>query len=343
MIDKALVSIVIPVYNAENYLRECVDSIISQDYKNIEVILIDDGSTDTSSQICDEYDKKYNRINVIHKKNEGVSTARNVGIEESNGKWITFVDADDWIEKDYVSYLYKNGEQNNSEISLTTFPNKVSQENKKYNKLTIDNIQLLSGKDAAKMMLYYKIVISSWNKMFNRNFLRRNNIKFDETMSYGEGFDFVINSMIHANNVCVGRKKIYNYRVDNVNSAMTVFKEKLVIGSIDSQDNIRVRIRQYFKENKKYLCELLYAWEYSNWHTHCDCLNTIYGSKSYKKYKELTKRISKVCRRNAKYAFNKEVPKKDRLKAILYFISPHYCSLIINKVRMRKFNTDIKD
>lgn len=103
-----LVSVIVPVYNVERYLKKCIESIINQTYKNLEIFLVDDGSTDNSGKICDEYAKKDNRINVIHKENKGVSSARNAGINEAKGEWIAFIDADDWIEENYIEELLKN-------------------------------------------------------------------------------------------------------------------------------------------------------------------------------------------------------------------------------------------
>lgn len=333
---KDKVSIVIPVYNAEKYLNKCVDSLLNQTYKNIEIILVNDGSKDSSPSICDKYKEKDKRIKVIHKKNAGVSSARNDGIKTAKGDWVTFVDADDWVEKNYVEYLLKNGVENNSEITLTTYPYKVTDNKKEENDDTPEWVKTIPGYEAAKMMLYYKIVISSWSKMFRKDFLDKNHILFEKDLSYGEGFDFVIHSMINAKSVTISNKKIYNYRVDNVSSAMTVFKEKLVTGSIDSQESIHNRIEKKFK-NDSLLDELMKAWNYSNWHTHCDCLNTIYGSNANKTNKELTKEVSRVCKKKATSAFNKNVPKKDQVKGVLYLVSPRLASFIINKLRMRKF------
>ena len=103
-----LISVVVPIYNVENYIKKCVDSILSQTYKNLEIILVDDGSPDNCPQICDEYAQKDNRIKVIHKENGGLSDARNAGIDISKGKFITFIDSDDYIEKDYVEVLYNS-------------------------------------------------------------------------------------------------------------------------------------------------------------------------------------------------------------------------------------------
>ena len=101
-----LISIVVPIYNVEKYLEKCVESILRQTYKNIEIILVDDGSPDLCGEICENYKKIDKRITVIHKKNGGLSDARNYGIKHSNGKYITFIDSDDYVERDYIEYLY---------------------------------------------------------------------------------------------------------------------------------------------------------------------------------------------------------------------------------------------
>lgn len=100
-----LISVIIPVYNVEKYLEDCINSVIEQSYKNLEIILIDDGSTDSSGVLCDQYAVKDSRIRVIHKKNGGQSTARNVGLEMASGEWITFVDSDDVVHSDMISVL----------------------------------------------------------------------------------------------------------------------------------------------------------------------------------------------------------------------------------------------
>ncbi|MGN1123079.1 MAG: glycosyltransferase family 2 protein [Eubacterium sp.] len=103
--NNPLISIIVPVYNVEKYLDRCLNSIVNQTYQNLEIILVDDGSPDNCPQMCDEWAKKDSRINVIHKSNEGVFCARNIGIENSNGEYISFVDSDDWLEKDALEYL----------------------------------------------------------------------------------------------------------------------------------------------------------------------------------------------------------------------------------------------
>lgn len=111
-----LLSVVVPIYNVEKYLKKCLDSIINQTYKNLEIILVDDGSTDCSGKIADEYGKKDKRIKVIHKKNGGLADARNVGIDNASGKYIAFVDSDDWIDLNTYSESIKTMEKHNSDM-----------------------------------------------------------------------------------------------------------------------------------------------------------------------------------------------------------------------------------
>ena len=115
------VSIIIPVYNVEKYLSKCLDSIINQSFKNFELLLIDDGSSDNSGKICDEYAMNDKRIKVIHKKNEGVSRARNIGIDLSKGRYIMFCDSDDFVKRDWCKKLYDLQKNNLNSICLCGF------------------------------------------------------------------------------------------------------------------------------------------------------------------------------------------------------------------------------
>ena len=113
-----IVSVVIPVFNVEKYIAKCIESLISQTYKKLEIILVDDGSTDYSGKICDEYSKLDNRIFVIHKENGGVSSARNIGMKKTTGSWVSFVDSDDWIETDFIEQLLSEGTKEEADVVL---------------------------------------------------------------------------------------------------------------------------------------------------------------------------------------------------------------------------------
>lgn len=171
---KDLISIIIPVYNVEKYVIKCIDSVINQTYKNIEIILIDDGSSDNSGIICDEYAKKENKITVIHKKNEGLSEARNTGIAASTGKYITFIDSDDFVSSDYIEYLYYILKKYNTCISCCG--HYICFDNKKVAKTSM-NEKTVGKVEALKNILYDKeIDICSWGKLYDSKLFE--NIRF---------------------------------------------------------------------------------------------------------------------------------------------------------------------
>ena len=113
-----LVSIIVPVYNAERYLHRCIDSVLAQTYTNFELLLINDGSKDNSGEICDKYAVKDSRIRVFHKENGGVSSARNMGIDEAKGEWLSFIDSDDWIEPTMYEKMLQELIGNNADICM---------------------------------------------------------------------------------------------------------------------------------------------------------------------------------------------------------------------------------
>lgn len=170
------VSIIVPVYNVEKYLKECIESLINQTYKNIEILLIDDGSTDNSKSICDNYSKKYEFIYTIHKKNGGLSSARNLGIETSKGDYLCFVDSDDFVSKDYVESMLNNLVKHSVLISACGMCHYYDNGRiEEYNFQNID--QIFIGDDAQiylNVLGYYNV--SAANKLFSRDLFK--SIKF---------------------------------------------------------------------------------------------------------------------------------------------------------------------
>lgn len=330
--ENPLISIIVPVYNGEKYLDTCIESILSQDYENIELILIDDGSKDNSYEILKDWEKKDERIKIIHQNNSGVSAARNKGIEEASGLFLTFVDVDDFISNDFVSYYYNMIKKYKAEIALTPKPRKFNKDSKDIKVDVEDNIEVWSGEKATCEMLYYNIAIGPWNKLISKNLIDKYKIRFNTNLAYGEGFNFSVDCFQRAKKIAVGKQKVYNYRVDNPNSVMTKFKLELVTGSIEAQKNIKNNL--VTKTDN-----LLKACKYANWHTYCDCLNTLIGCKVIKENKEIYNEIKKVCRKDAKYAISAPVPKNDKIKGIMYLVNPYITAKIINHFRLRKFTT----
>lgn len=326
-----LISLIVPFYNGEMYLKDCIKSIIEQDYQNIELILVDDGSSDNSKNIADRFAKNDKRISVYHQNNSGVSTARNVGIENSIGEYIGFIDADDYIDKNYVSYFVELIKKENAEIAITPSVRKFDEFNKDIKEdSNNDYVEVWNGVRATKELLYYNVVVSPFNKLFSKKLIEKNRLRFNIELAFGEDFNFAVDCFQRANKVVVGHRIVYNYRVDNKNSAMNKFKERLVDDNIKAQESIRHNL---INPNP----ELLEACRYANWHTCCDCLNTIIGCDVKDKYNEKYKMLKKVCRKDAFSVFKAPISLKNKIKGIVYFLSPYLAAKIINKFMIRKF------
>lgn len=179
-IKQPTLSIIIPVFQAENYLKSCIDSVLSQSFTDFELLLIDDGSTDQSGRICDYYENKDKRIKVIHQDNRGQSAARNIGINLSTGKYIGFVDNDDIVYPSMFEILIKNMEENDSDISSCSF----NQKNEKGEFQHTDHdgqIHVLSNFEGMKALLSRaKLDIYVWTKLYKKKFLEQYSIRFEE-------------------------------------------------------------------------------------------------------------------------------------------------------------------
>lgn len=176
-----LISVVIPVYMVESYLPKCIKSIQNQTYTNIEIILVDDGSKDNCGKMCDEYAKQDNRIKVIHQENGGLSNARNTGITLARGKYITFIDSDDYISDDYITYLYEMIKINKVKISVCGI--KRFYDNKSYTARKHSKYKILTRDEAYQNLLYAQgIDVAAYAKMYQTDLFA--NIRYPEKKVY---------------------------------------------------------------------------------------------------------------------------------------------------------------
>ena len=213
-----LISIIVPIYNVENYLRQCLDSIVAQTYQNFECLLINDGSPDHSADICREYVSKDSRFRYFEKENGGVSSARNLGIEHSKGEYITFIDSDDWVDSDYLEVLYNSLVDERADIAISTYKRFEMGDNCWYvhafqrgydkkvftNKKLMDELLSLDGFDNS-----YRFVSG---KLVHRNMLE--NIAFNVATPYGEDMEFWFKIYMISDKVVYVNKETYNYRTD---------------------------------------------------------------------------------------------------------------------------------
>lgn len=230
MID-SLISVVIPIYNVEKYLDRCINSVLNQTYKNLEIILIDDGSPDNCPQMCNEYAAKDKRIKVIHKRNEGLGYARNTGIKESCGEYIIFIDSDDFIDKNCIKDSYELAKENDADIVVfghyvyengTIKVEKHPVINEQYsNKEIIQNKILPAMIEGNKGLMD----LSAWGKMYSMNLIRNSDWLFCSEREYiSEDYYSLLNLFKYINKICFSSNAYYYYCL-NSNSLSTSFKE----------------------------------------------------------------------------------------------------------------------
>ncbi len=234
------ISIIVPIYNAEKYLNKCIDSLINQTKKEIELILINDGSTDKSEEIVKLYND--DRIKYFKNNNQGIGKTRNFGIKKAVGKYIMFLDSDDFLELNACEMMYNKVEKNNLDIAMCDFY-------KLYDNGNIEKVKQVDFKDSS-LKDNPKILnenLSPWAKIYKRDLIIKNNIKFVENLKY-EDAPFVAEALDKANKI--GKvNKYLNYYVIHGNSETTIMNEKVfdILKIID-------KIRTYFK-NKDYIKE----------------------------------------------------------------------------------------
>lgn len=205
---KPRLSIIVPVYNVEQYLRKCVDSILNQTFKEFELILVDDGSTDGSSRICDDYKEKDDRICVLHKENGGVSDARNYGIDHSNGEYIAFVDSDDWIDDGMYESMMSAIVENDADIAVCGH-RVVTADGQIEETVVFEEPILLTGAEATIEILKDERMPSfAWNKLYKKRLFK--DIRFPKERIY-EDTAVIYRYFDMAKRVYVLNRVYYNY------------------------------------------------------------------------------------------------------------------------------------
>lgn len=206
------VSIIVPVYNAEKSIARCIESILNQEYTDFELILCNDGSTDSSGQICDEYEKKDLRVRVLHKENTGVSDTRNQGIAMAQGTYIQFMDADDWITVDATKLLVRTMKARDCDLVISDFYRVIGE--RISHKGDIDADGVLTQEEFAEFMMvnpadfYYGVL---WNKLYKKEIIHRYALKMDETVSWCEDFLFNLEYLLHTRRIAALQVPIYYY------------------------------------------------------------------------------------------------------------------------------------
>ena len=213
------VSIIVPVYNVEKYLSECINSLTNQTYKNIEIILVDDGSTDNSGAICDEFAKADQRIIVYHTENRGVSASRNLALSKLTGEYVTFVDSDDWVDEEYIEYLLTGIINNKVEIAICNHYKYYT--NGKTRKMLYFKERVVSNEKALSPFSKYYISYSC-TTLFKMN----DNLRFDETSKVGEDLIFRTMYLLNTPRMYAGSRPLYYYRIHPNSTTQSMSFEK---------------------------------------------------------------------------------------------------------------------
>lgn len=254
----ALISVIIPIYNVEKYLRQCVDSVLAQSHTNIEIILVDDGATDGCPQICDSYEQKDARIKVVHKKNGGLSDARNVGLELAHGKYVCFFDSDDVVHRDIITELYQACVQSDADISTCYFERFTDSHIEK-DEGKVQN-EDYTGKELISRIYRgqgEKIAFVAWNKLYKKSLFETHNITYPVGKHHEDTYT-TYKLLYYAKSICIVPKELYFYRVRQGSIMNSMFSMKRLedidarkeaiefYKNLHENDLVRMAVNDYF-------------------------------------------------------------------------------------------------
>lgn len=244
-----LISIIVPVYNTEKYLDQCIQSVLAQTYTHWELLLIDDGSTDSSGVICDKYAEQDSRIKAFHKANGGASSARNLGLDNATGEWITFVDSDDWVDKSLYNEMINKADDEHSDIVVSgVYIERYDSEVQplecsidfKYIR-SLQNFRMIEG----------GIYSSLCNKLFRREYINKHQLSFDPKLHMWDDLWFVLRARLYDPNISLSSNSYYHYRVDSSNSITKQSRQRKIESQLHCAELISNFISQH-SEMRRY-------------------------------------------------------------------------------------------
>lgn len=284
-----LISIIVPIYNVEKYLKKCIETIINQTYKKLEIILINDGSTDRCKEICDEYKNIDNRIKVIHKNNEGIAETRNLGLKLATGQYIGFVDPDDYIENNMYEILYKNIKNTKSDISICSYQI-IDDKNKIQTLNDTGEIYIYNKIEALQRLLKGEITSHQWNKLYKKEIFNGIVYPKEKVME-----DIAITYLLFekSDKIVYQHTILYNY-IQRKTSILGKINEKLINDLEEVIYNKNRYLAKKYPELQKYIDveNLRYIKIYFDDIAICNSKKLFFSNKFnkyYKEYKELFK------------------------------------------------------
>lgn len=319
------VSIVLPIYNVQQYLDRCMDTLFNQTYKDIEILMINDGSTDKCGEMCDRYRQIDSRVCVFHKANGGLSDARNYGIERAHGNYITCIDPDDFVDVNYVEYLAELVKKYNTKMAICQ--HRVIYDNGTIKDFGKCGDEVLDNKVCIERMLYHDVIdTSAWGKIYRKDLFE--NVKYPKGKIF-EDIGTTYELMLQCSRIAVGYESRYNYIFHNqsiVNSEFSISKFDL----IEMTDKMGKDVLNVFPE-------LINAVKRRQVYSRISTLNQMLLESGYKNER---KNILCFIKNNRKSVFlNPKTPKRDRVALILLSINYYlyrFVWLSYRKVIMKK-------
>ncbi|RGX96942.1 glycosyltransferase family 2 protein [Blautia sp. OF03-15BH] len=245
--DNNLVSIIIPAYNVARYLDDCLKSVLNQTYTNLEIIVIDDGSTDKSLEICHSYAAKDKRLKVIHQENAGVSAARNVGLSIMTGKYVLFIDSDDRIEQNMVEILVKEIEENEKNDAVFCGYKEFEDETDRIIKEVVPSKSKRVDRDNGVAEIFGEYATMLWNKMFRCSIIDKSDL-FDVTLKIGEDELWMVDVLKKANNIMLIGTPLYYYRSRAEGASKGQVFSEAKMTDYESQKKVLKSINEYGSE-----------------------------------------------------------------------------------------------
>jgi len=326
--EQKLVSVIIPVYNVQDYLKRCIESILMQSYTNLELILVDDGSSDESANICDFYEKKDSRVRTIHQENHGQAYARNRGLDIAKGEWISFVDSDDWIEPTMIETLFSIANAHNAGVASCAI-NEVYGTRIKRNEHLNNEVSIFSSDEAVfDLLRQKKIRFEVWNKLWHRNVIGESRFRkglLCEEVAFDFDLFYKTNKIVHIN------KPLYNYVVQRPGNTISSFKKtKLYIF-----EEFKKMLQKYSSVNNIKLKKTM------------SCLGTKFAVNLYLSAVRFNEEKSTLIflKKQFNYFFYKNLrctykTKKETIQSYLFFFSPSlycFCFSVKNKKPLKVF------
>lgn len=321
--EQPIISIVVPVYKVEKYLKRCVSSILKQTYHNMEIILVDDGSPDKCGAICDEYKKIDNRVRVVHKKNGGLSDARNVAIPLAKGEYISFIDSDDWVSPYYVEHLYKAVSMCHADLGISWFENVFERKSLQSKpKKELIQYECMSNEECLKKLLYQDgVEVCAWGKLYKTELVK--DLKYPIGKLY-EDIPVTYETIKRSKKISVIRNVDYYYfqRADSIQN--DIFNSRKVDG-IEHCHNMMEAVKRDFPK-------LQNAAECRYFSTVCNILFQIKD----KQYEEIRQALwSEIVKYRKNILFDTEARKKARIAAAISYMGYSLLAFTYKKTQWR--------